>query len=58
VSTEKLLSNDRGHTLRDTQTDERGSGVTAYISNFIKFGSGIQKLKNGIHRYSDRMEIS
>jgi hypothetical protein len=37
---------------------EMRSGAMIYIPSFIKIGSGIQKLKGGIHRHTDRMEIS
>jgi hypothetical protein len=30
-----------------------GSGAVIFIPNFIKIGSGIQKLKGGIHRHTD-----
>jgi hypothetical protein len=29
-----------------------------YIPSFIKIGSGIQKLIEGIHRHTDSMEIA
>jgi hypothetical protein len=34
---------------------EMSSGVMIYIPNFIKIGSGIQKLIRGIHR--DRISL-
>jgi hypothetical protein len=37
---------------------EIGSGVMTYIPNFIKTGSGIQKLIGGINRHTDRLVIS
>jgi hypothetical protein len=37
---------------------EMGSGAMIYIPNFIKIGSGIQKLIGGIRRYTDSMEIA
>jgi hypothetical protein len=37
---------------------EMGSGVMIYIPSFIKFGSGIQKLIEGIHEHTDSMVIS
>jgi hypothetical protein len=37
---------------------EMGSDAMVYIPNFIKTGSGIQKLVRGIHRHTDSMEIS
>jgi hypothetical protein len=37
---------------------ERGSDVMIYITNFIKIGSGIQKLIRGIHRHTAKMEIA
>jgi hypothetical protein len=36
---------------------EMGSVDIIYIPSFIKIGSGIQKLIEGIHRHTDRMEI-
>jgi hypothetical protein len=33
-------------------TVEMGSGAMIYISSFIKIGSGIQKLIDGIHRHT------
>jgi hypothetical protein len=38
---------------------EMGSGAKTYIiPNFIKTGLGIQKLKGGIHRHTDSMDIA
>jgi hypothetical protein len=37
---------------------EMGSGVMIYIPNFIKTGSGIQKLIRGIQRHTDSKVIS
>jgi hypothetical protein len=37
---------------------EVGSGAIIYIPSFIKIGSGIQKLIRGIHRHTNRMEIT
>jgi hypothetical protein len=37
---------------------EMGSGAMIYIPNFIKVGSGIQKLIGGIYRHTDSMEIA
>jgi hypothetical protein len=38
---------------------EMGSGAMTYIPNFIKIGSGIEKLMEGdIHRHTDRKEIA
>jgi hypothetical protein len=37
---------------------EMGSGAMMYIPNFMKIGSGIQKLIWGIHRHTDSMELS
>jgi hypothetical protein len=34
------------------------SGVTIYISTFIKTGSGIQQLMGGIYRHTDSMQIA
>jgi hypothetical protein len=39
-------------------TFQMGSGAMTYISNFIKIGSGIQKLMWGIHRHTERKEIA
>jgi hypothetical protein len=36
---------------------EMGSGGMICIPNFIKIGSGIQKLIDGIHRHTDSTEI-
>jgi hypothetical protein len=35
-----------------------GSGTMVYIPSFIKIGSGIQKLRGGIHRHTDSMVIA
>jgi hypothetical protein len=35
-----------------------GSDAIIYIPSFIKFGSGIQKFKGGIHRHTGSMVIS
>jgi hypothetical protein len=37
---------------------ETASGAMIYIPYFIKIGSGIQKLIEGIHRSTDSMGIS
>jgi hypothetical protein len=37
---------------------EMGSGAMIYIPNFIKIGSGIQKLVGRIYRHTDSMVIS
>jgi hypothetical protein len=37
---------------------EVGSGAMIYILNFIKIGSGINRLIWGIHRQSDSTEIA
>jgi hypothetical protein len=37
---------------------EFGSGAVIYVPNFIKIGSGIQKLIGGIHGHTDSMMIS
>jgi hypothetical protein len=37
---------------------EMGSGAMTYVPSFIKIGSGIQKLIEGIHRHTDSMEIA
>jgi hypothetical protein len=37
---------------------EMGSGTMIYISNFIRIGSGIQKLVGGIYRHTGSMVIS
>jgi hypothetical protein len=37
---------------------ERGSVAMTYIPNFIKTGSGIQKLMWGIHRHTESMVIA
>jgi hypothetical protein len=37
---------------------EMGSGVMMHIPNFIKIGSGIQKLLGGGYRHTDRVEIT
>jgi hypothetical protein len=34
---------------------EMGSGAVIYMPSFIKIGSGIQKLIEGIHRRTDNM---
>jgi hypothetical protein len=36
---------------------EMGSGAMMYIPSFIKIGSAIQKLIEGIHRHTDIMVI-
>jgi hypothetical protein len=37
---------------------EMGSGVMTYIPNFVKIGSGIQKLLGGINRqHGDRISL-
>jgi hypothetical protein len=65
VFTEPLHSNDRGCKYRQTDwweglrkyTVEIGSGAMIYIPNFIKIGSGIQKLMDGVHRHIDNKVI-
>jgi hypothetical protein len=37
---------------------EMGSGAVLYIPSFIKIGSGIHKLIEVIHRYTDIVEIA
>jgi hypothetical protein len=37
---------------------EMGSGVMIYIPDFIKTGSGIQKIIRGINRHADSMELA
>jgi hypothetical protein len=37
---------------------EMGSGAITYIPSLLKTGSGIQKLIEGIHRYTNSMEIT
>jgi hypothetical protein len=37
---------------------EMGSGAMIYILSFIKIGSVILKLIGGIHRHTDRKEIT
>jgi hypothetical protein len=37
---------------------ETGSGVMVYVPSFMKIGSGIQKLMERIHRYTDNKAIS
>jgi hypothetical protein len=38
---------------------EKGSCAMIYTQNFIKIGSGIQKLIEGvIHKYTESMEIA
>jgi hypothetical protein len=37
---------------------EMTAGVIICTPDFIKIGSGIQKLIGGIHRYADSMAIS
>jgi prolyl-tRNA synthetase len=37
---------------------EMGSGTTIYIPSFTKIGSDIQKLIRGIHKHTDRKEIT
>jgi hypothetical protein len=37
---------------------ETGSGVMIYIPSVMKIGSGIQKLIETIHRYTDNKAIS
>jgi hypothetical protein len=39
-------------------TGEMGSGAMIYIPSVIKIGSGIQKLKGGIHRHINIKVIS
>jgi hypothetical protein len=34
------------------------SDVMIFVQNFIRIGSGIQKLIEGIHRYTDRKEFA
>jgi hypothetical protein len=41
-----------------TQTDEISSGAMIYIPSFMRIGSGIQKLIEGIHRHTDSMVIA
>jgi hypothetical protein len=36
---------------------EVGSSAMKYIPSFIKIGSGIQKLIEGIHRHTDSIKI-
>jgi hypothetical protein len=33
-----------------------GSGAVIYIRSFIKIGSGVQKLRGGIHRHTHRQQ--
>jgi hypothetical protein len=35
-----------------------GSGILIYIPSFMKTGSGIRKLIEGIHRHTDSMQIA
>jgi hypothetical protein len=37
---------------------ELGSGFMIYMPSLINIGSGIQKLIGGIHRYTERMELT
>jgi hypothetical protein len=37
---------------------EMGPGAMIYMPSFMKIGSGIQKLKRGIRRHTDSMEIA
>jgi hypothetical protein len=37
---------------------EIGSGAVIYVPSFIKIGSGIQKLIEGIHTHTDSNVIS
>jgi hypothetical protein len=37
---------------------EMGSDAMIYIQSFIKIGSGIQKLRGGIHGHKDSKVIS
>jgi hypothetical protein len=37
---------------------EMGSDAVIYIPNFIKISSGIQNLREGIHRHADSIEIA
>jgi hypothetical protein len=37
---------------------EKGSVVMIYITNFIKIGSGIQKLIRGINRHTAKMKAA
>jgi hypothetical protein len=37
---------------------EMGSSAVIYKPNFIKTGSAIQKLIEGVHRHTERMEIA
>jgi hypothetical protein len=35
---------------------EIGSGGMMYLPSFVKIGSGVKKLMEGIHRHTDSME--
>jgi hypothetical protein len=37
---------------------EIGSGAMIYMPSFTRIGSGFQELTVGIHRHTDRMEIT
>jgi hypothetical protein len=37
---------------------EMGSDAMMYVPNFIKIGSGVQKLIGRIHRHTDSMVVS
>jgi hypothetical protein len=69
VFTEFLPSSDGGDTHTDTRVQQffhccvyslprERVYLAMYIPNFIKIGSGIQKLKVGNHRYTEGMEIA
>jgi hypothetical protein len=66
VSTQPLPSTECRDTHTDAHTDERiyelrvemGSVAVIYVPSFIKIGSGIQKLVDGIHKHAERMEIA
>jgi hypothetical protein len=37
---------------------EKGSGAMIYIPSFMKIGLVVQKMIDGIHRYTDSMVIT
>jgi hypothetical protein len=44
--------------MRGFNEVEMGSGAMIYAPSFINIGPGIPKLIGGIHRHTDRMEIT
>jgi hypothetical protein len=62
----RCLATIRGHTYRHTDWWEgyfnyavvKGSRAMIYVPSFINIGSGIQKLKGGLHRHTDSKVIA